>query len=57
MKTTLLQNRTFIALLIAVSAAFVAILWPFHGAVFWGIILAILFAPLHRRLLRLMPRH
>lgn len=56
MKTTLLQNRTFIALLIAVSAAFVAILWPFHGAVFWGVILAILFAPLHRRLQRLMPR-
>ncbi|CAM3363856.1 AI-2E family transporter [Paracidovorax anthurii] len=56
MKSPLLQNRTFIALLIAVSVAFVAILWPFHGAVFWGIILAILFAPLHRRLLRRMPR-
>ncbi|MDA8453196.1 AI-2E family transporter [Acidovorax sp. GBBC 3334] len=56
MKSALLQNRTFIALLIAVSLAFLAILWPFHGAVFWGIVLAILFAPLHRRLLSRMPR-
>lgn len=51
-----LQHRTFLLLLAAVSIAFGAILWQFHGAIFWGIVLAILFAPLHRRILRRMPR-
>jgi predicted PurR-regulated permease PerM len=50
-----LQNKAFLLLLIAVTIAFGAILWEFHGAVFWGIILAILFAPLHRKLLQRMP--
>lgn len=43
-------------LLTVVTIAFGAILWQFHGAVFWGVILAILFAPLHRKLLKKMPR-
>ena len=51
-----LQSKAFLLLLILVTLAFGAILWQFHGAVFWGVILAILFAPLHRRLLRRMPR-
>ncbi|OYX11139.1 MAG: AI-2E family transporter, partial [Acidovorax sp. 32-64-7] len=50
------QNRVFLILLTLVTVAFGAILWQFHGAVFWGLVLAILFAPLHRRLLRRMPR-
>jgi predicted PurR-regulated permease PerM len=45
-----LEDRTFQWLLIAVSVAFVWILWPFYGAVLWGTIVAILFAPVHRRL-------
>lgn len=49
------QNRTLLLLLAIVTLAFAAILWPFNGAVFWGVVLAILFAPLHRRLLRHMP--
>ncbi|OZI41399.1 AI-2E family transporter [Bordetella genomosp. 5] len=52
---TLLHNRTFIALLILVTIAFGWILWPFYGAVFWGTILAIIFAPVHRRVLARMP--
>src|SRR5690606_18347434 len=36
-----------------VTIAFGAILLPFYGAVFWAVILAIIFAPLHRRLQRL----
>jgi predicted PurR-regulated permease PerM len=48
------EGKTFLVLLITVSLAFGWILWPFYGAVFWGIILAILFAPVYRRLLRLM---
>jgi predicted PurR-regulated permease PerM len=49
-----LEDKTFLLLVIAVSLAFAWILWPFYGAVFWGTILAILFAPLYRRLLRFM---
>lgn len=49
------NNRTFLFLLVAVSAGFCAILWPFIGAVFWAIALAILFYPLNRRLLQRMP--
>ena len=51
-----LQNRTLLLLLTIVTLAFGAILWPFNGAVFWGVVLAILFMPLHRKLLRRMPR-
>ena len=56
MNPPLLQSRTLLLLLAAVTVAFFAILWPFHGAVFWGMVLAILFTPLYRKLLRLMPK-
>jgi predicted PurR-regulated permease PerM len=46
-----LHQKTFLLLLILVSLAFGWILWPFYGAVFWGAVLAIVFAPLYRRLL------
>lgn len=46
-----LQNKAFVLLLVIVSLAFAAILWPFYEAVFWGVALAILFMPLHRRVL------
>ena len=51
-----LQNKAFLLLLAIVSVAFGAILWQFHGAIFWGIVLAILFTPLHRIMLQRMPR-
>ena len=51
-----LQDRTFLLILILVSIAFLAILWPYYEAVFWGVAFAILFAPLHRWLLARMPR-
>lgn len=50
-------NKAFLLLLICVSLAFLAILWPFYDAIFWGVVLAILFAPLHRRLLQRLPKH
>lgn len=56
MNTTALQDKVFLLLLAAVSLAFSAILWPFYAAIFWGVALAILFAPLHRRLLQQMPQ-
>ena len=47
-----LEDRAFLLLLVAVSLAFALILWPFSGAVLWGTVLAIVFAPVHRRLSR-----
>jgi predicted PurR-regulated permease PerM len=47
-------DRAFLFLVIAVSLAFAWILWPFFGAVLWGVIIAIMFAPLYRRLSRSM---
>ena len=47
-----LEDRTFLWLLLAVSIAFAWILWPFYGAILWGTVMAILFAPVNRRLTR-----
>jgi predicted PurR-regulated permease PerM len=49
-----LEDRTFLLLIAAISLAFAWILWPFSGAVLWGTIIAILFAPLQRWLCRAM---
>lgn len=51
-----LHYKTFLLLLIIVTLAFGWVLWPFYGAVFWGCVLAILFAPLYRRLVSRMGR-
>ena len=42
------ESRSFALLLVLVTLAFGVILLPFWGAVFWGVIIAILFAPLQR---------
>lgn len=46
-----LEQKVFLALLLVVSVAFGWILLPFYGSVFWAVILAIIFAPVQRRLL------
>lgn len=46
------ENRSFLLLLALVTLAFGWILLPFYGAVFWGVVTAILFAPVQRRLVR-----
>ena len=52
------ESKFFLWLLVAVSLAFLWVLSPFYGAVFWGAVFAIVFAPLHARLLKTMPlRH
>lgn len=51
MHTIELQRKVFLFLLLAVTLAFGWVLLPFYGAVFWAVILALLFSPLHRRLL------
>lgn len=45
-----LEQKVFLALLLTVTIAFGWILYPFYGTVFWAVILAIIFAPLQRRL-------
>ncbi|WP_433736145.1 AI-2E family transporter [Pseudomonas putida] len=44
------QGKSLTILLGVVSIAFIWILLPFYGAVFWAVILGILFAPMQRRL-------
>ncbi len=49
-----LQQKAFLLLLTGITLAFGWVLLPFYGAVFWGVILAIIFAPFYRRLLVVM---
>ncbi|WP_375136919.1 AI-2E family transporter [Sphaerotilus hippei] len=46
-----MQQKTLILLLVSVTAAFGWVLWPFFSVVFWAAVLAVMFMPLHRRLL------
>lgn len=46
-----LEHRVLLLLLVAVSLALAWILLPFYGTLLWSAIIALLFAPLHRRLL------
>ena len=55
-RSSLLESKTFLALLVLVSLAFFWVLWPFFGALFWGAIFALMFTPLYLRLLKKMPR-
>ena len=47
-----LESRAFVWLLILVTIAFVCIVTPLYGAVLWGTAAALVFAPMHRRVLR-----
>lgn len=49
------EDTTFLFLVLAVSLAFAWVMLPLFGAVLWGVIAAMLFAPLYERLLRKMP--
>jgi predicted PurR-regulated permease PerM len=49
-------DRNLALLVVAVSLAFAWILWPYSGVILWATVFAILFAPLDRRMRRLMPR-
>lgn len=50
MNETALQNKALAVLLALVTVAFIWILLPYYGAVFWAVILGILFAPMQRNL-------
>ena len=50
------ENKVFLTLLALISLAFLWVLWPFYGAVFWGSVFAFMFTPLYKRLLKAL-RH
>lgn len=47
-----LRDRAFLLLIVLITVAFAWILWPLYGAILWATILAIVFAPVNRRLIR-----
>jgi predicted PurR-regulated permease PerM len=47
---TPLEKGSLLILLVAVTAALIWILLPFYGAILWSVVIALLFAPLQRRL-------
>lgn len=47
-----MEKRTFIGVLIALSLLFILLLLPFWGAIFWAGVMSLLFYPLHARLNR-----
>jgi predicted PurR-regulated permease PerM len=56
MNNSQLHYRAFLIVLILVSVGFMVVLAPFLGAVFWGVVLAILFAPIQQRLVASLGR-
>jgi predicted PurR-regulated permease PerM len=49
-----IEDQAFLWLLLATSLAFGLVVSPYYGAVLWGVIAAILFLPVHRRLTRIL---
>lgn len=45
-----LQTRTFLAMLVGVSLAFILLMKPFFGPIFWAIAIALIFHPVRQRL-------
>jgi len=45
-------RRARLALAAVVTLALLWVIWPYIGAIFWSVVLAIVFAPLHARILR-----
>ncbi len=52
MRSSTLERKTFLMLLVAVTLAFLWVLWPYAGSLFWAAVLALLFSPMRRWFLR-----
>lgn len=50
-----IEDRTFQLLIVFISLAFAWLILPFYGAILWGVVAAIMLAPLNRRIVALMP--
>jgi predicted PurR-regulated permease PerM len=48
------QHISFYILLVLVTIAFTAVLLPFYSAIFWAVVLVVVFNPTHTRIERLM---
>ena len=55
MQATPAFNKSFVLLLAIVTLAFLWVIEPFWGAVFWSVVLALLFHPLQRKMVVLIP--
>lgn len=49
-----IEDKALLLLVVAVSLALIWIVWPFYSAVLWGTVTAIVFAPLYRRLTKVL---
>ena len=45
-----IEDRVFVLLVVTITIAFAWILKPFYGTILWGVVIAILFNPVHLRL-------
>ena len=50
-----LEDRAFLWLIVGASILFALIVVPLYGAVLWAVVIAILFQPLHRKMVRSLP--
>ncbi|MBB5049086.1 putative PurR-regulated permease PerM [Rhodopseudomonas rhenobacensis] len=50
-----IEDKSFLLLVALISLAFGWVLLPFYGAILWGVVIAVVFAPLSRRLAAMMP--
>lgn len=55
-RSSSLEDRSFLLLLVLVSLAFFWVLWPYYGAVFWGAIFALMFSPIFLRFMQTLPQ-
>jgi len=51
------QTLSFIATVVLVTAAFIWLLLPYYSAILWAVVLAVLFNPLHTKLLGRLAGH
>jgi predicted PurR-regulated permease PerM len=51
-----LEDGFFLGFVLLVSIAFAMVVEPFFAAILWGVIVAIVFAPVHKAILAKMPR-
>ncbi len=52
-----IEDGFFLGVVLVVSIAFAMVVEPFFAAILWGVIAAILFAPINRQILAAMPGH
>ena len=52
MQRRTIEGLSFVITVVLVTVAFIWLMLPYHGAILWAAILAIIFHPLHRRILR-----